>query len=281
VTLPGFAYHRAGTVDQALDMMVSLGEGALLLAGGHALVPLMKLRRLAPAALIDIGQIPELRHIRGEGPDIVIGAAVRYRDLERSELLRERVPLLASAAGQVGDRQVRARGTIGGGLACGDPAGDLPAVVMALDAVLETRSPRGRRRLSCAEFFLGHRRVGLEPEEMLVQIRIPSRSSGGAGCYEKFKRRAHGWATVGVAVVPGDLESGGEPTRVALANMGPTPLRATAVEIALVRGASAAEAARLAHQGAAPPSDVMAGAGYRTHLARVLVERALLKAGVS
>ncbi|HEY5989011.1 MAG TPA: xanthine dehydrogenase family protein subunit M [Streptosporangiaceae bacterium] len=263
-----FAYRRAGSVEEALKLASDNGEDAKFLAGGHSLLPLMKLRLALPEMLIDVGRLRDLSFIRDEGDRIAIGALTRHHDLERSAFLASELPLLAHAAGFVGDPQVRHRGTIGGSLAHGDPASDLPAVVLALDGVLVARGPSGSREIPSAEFFGGLFETALEPGEMLTEIRIPKPAERGWS-FQKFTKRAIDWAIVGVAV---------QGHRVALVNMGLTPLRATAVEQALAGGAPPREAAAHAAEGTHPSADITASTAYREHLARVLVARGLEEA---
>jgi carbon-monoxide dehydrogenase medium subunit len=262
-------YQRASTVDQALALLAEHGEDAKLLAGGHSLLPLMKLRLAAPEVLVDITPIEELRHVRDDGDEVSVGALARYHDLQRDPVLREHAPLLAHVAGEVGDQQVRHRGTIGGSIAHADAAADLPAAILACEGVLVARGPGGERRIPAAEFFLGPFTTVLEPDELLTEIRVPRHDGAGWG-FEKFTRRAIDWAMVGVTVAG---------SRVALINMGGTPVRATATEQALADGATSAEAARLAAEGTSPAEEPHATADYRRHLARVLTERALIQAG--
>jgi carbon-monoxide dehydrogenase medium subunit len=269
-----FEYRRAGDLEEALSLLSEGGEDAKLLAGGHSLLPLMKLRLAAPAVVVDIGRLRALSYVREEGDSVKIGALTRHRDLETSEVLTRHVPMLAHVAGQVGDPQVRHRGTIGGSIAHGDPASDLPAACLALGATFKASGPRGERNIAADEFFKGFLETALAPEEILTEISLPK--VGGAGwSFQKFNRRAQDWAIVGVAAVRNGT------TGVGLVNMGPTPLRARAVEEALASGASAAEAARHAAEGIDPPADLNASPEYRRHLAEVLVRRALEEAGAS
>jgi carbon-monoxide dehydrogenase medium subunit len=260
-----FTYRRAESADQAVELVGEYGDDAKLLAGGHSLLPLMKLRLAVPEVIVDIGRVRELSYIRDGGDHIALGALTRHHDVEHSDLLGRELPLLAHAAGQVGDPQVRHRGTIGGSLAHGDPASDLPAVVLALDATLVARGPSGTREILAADFYQGLFETALEPDELLTEIRVPKPAAPGWS-FQKFTKRAIDWAIVGVAA-QGDA--------VALVNMGGTPLRATAVERALAGGTSVAEAAQLAAEGTEPPTDLNASPSYREHLARVLVRRAL------
>jgi aerobic carbon-monoxide dehydrogenase medium subunit len=270
ITAP-FTYRRAGSLDEALALLVENGEDAKLLAGGHSLLPLMKLRLAGPGTLVDIGALRELSYIRDEGDTIAIGALTRHRELEASPLLARDAPLLAHAASRVGDPQVRHRGTLGGSLVHGDPAADLPAVALAMDATLVARGPAGTREIAVGEFFTDLFETALGPDELLTEVRIPT-PAGPGWSFQKFTRRAIDWAIVGVAV------SGSARPGIGLINMGPVPLRATAVEQALADGASIAEAAQLAAEGTQPPDEPGAGAGYRHHLVRVLVRRALEEA---
>jgi aerobic carbon-monoxide dehydrogenase medium subunit len=263
-----FTYKRAWSVDEAVDLVARDGEDAKFLAGGHSLLPLMKLRLAVPQTLVDIGRLAELSYIRDEGDHIAVGAAATHGELASSSLLGRDLPLLAYAAGQIGDPQVRHCGTIGGSLAHADPAADLPAVMLALDATLVARGPAGSREVAAADFFVGLFETALEPSELLTEIRIRRPSTPG-WAFQKFTKRAIDWAIVGVAVQDG---------RVALVNMGQTPIRAVAVEAALAGGASAADAAAHAAEGTSPSEDLTAPRAYREHLARVLVRRALVDA---
>jgi carbon-monoxide dehydrogenase medium subunit len=261
----GFDYARPESVDGALALLAEHGEDATVLAGGHSLLPVMKLRLAAPELVIDIGKLAELQYIRVEGDEIAIGAGTRHRAVESSDVLAAECPLLPAVARTVGDPQVRHRGTLGGSLAHADPASDLPAAVLALGGTVVLRSPRGERRVPITGFYTGVFSSVKEPDELIVEIRVPR--TGGAGwAYEKFTRRANDWAIVGVAVVDG---------RVGLVNMGSTPLRASQTEAALADGASIEEAAALADQRTEPPADTAATTEYRRHLARVLTRRAL------
>jgi carbon-monoxide dehydrogenase medium subunit len=271
-----FDYRRASSADEAIALLTEHGDDAKLLAGGHSLLPLMKLRLARPAMLIDIGRLADLSYIRADGDHIAIGALTRHHDVATSELLAEEVPLLPAAASQVGDPQIRHRGTIGGSLAHGDPASDLPAVVLALGGTLVARGPGGERTIPAAEFFQGFLETALAPDELLTEIRVP-RVAGAGWSFQKFNRRAHDWAIVGVAAVRTGSNGGG--TGVALINMASTPVRAGAVETALAGGASAAEAAVHAGDGLNPPNDINASPEFRRHLAEVLVRRALEEAG--
>jgi carbon-monoxide dehydrogenase medium subunit len=269
-----FEYRRAATVEEAIGILASEGDDAKVLAGGHSLLPLMKLRLAAPSLLVDIGRIGELSYIRENGDGVEVGALTRHRDLETSEVLRHDLPLLAHVAGQVGDPQVRHRGTIGGSISHGDPASDLPAACLALGATFTVVGPGGERRIPAQDFFRGFLETALQPDEVLTTISVP-KATGAGWSFQKFNRRAQDWAIVGVAAVRGDRSG------VALVNMGATPLRATGVEEALSGGASATEAAAHAADGLDPPEDLNASAEYRRNLAQVLVRRALEEAGAA
>jgi carbon-monoxide dehydrogenase medium subunit len=260
-----FEYQTAESAAHALSLLAEHGEDAKLLAGGHSLLPMMKLRLATPAVLIDIASLTELSGIRAEGTELVIGATTRHADVASSELVRSEVPLLAHAAAQVGDPQIRHRGTIGGSLAHADPAADLPMTLVALGGSMEITGPSGTRTVPAGEFFTGFFESVLEPGELLSAVRVPRGGTVPWG-YQKFVRRANDWAIVGVAAYDG---------RVALANMGSTPIRAHAVEEALRSGATAAEAATRAAEGTSAGSDFHADKQYREHLARVLTRRAL------
>jgi aerobic carbon-monoxide dehydrogenase medium subunit len=264
----GFGYERPDSVDSALALLAEHGEEATILAGGHSLLPVMKLRLAAPELVIDIGKLSELRYIRVEGDEVAIGSGSRHRDVESSQLVQAEVPLLAAVARTVGDPQVRHRGTLGGSLAHADPASDLPAAVLALGGTVVLRGPRGERQVPVTSFYTGVFSTVKEPDELIVEIRVPRTGTAG-WAYEKFTRRANDWAIVGVAVVDG---------RVGLVNMGPTPLRASATEAALADGASIADAAALAAEATDPPADMAATREYRRHLAKVLTGRALTTA---
>jgi aerobic carbon-monoxide dehydrogenase medium subunit len=263
-----FTYKRAGSAEEACDLAAEYGEDAKYLAGGHSLLPLMKLHLAAPEVIIDLSGLRDLSYVTDQGSYVAIGALTRHHDVNQSGLLARELPLLAHAAGQVGDPQIRHRGTIGGSVAHADPASDLPSVLLALDATLVARGTDGAREIPIGEFFQGLFETVLEPEELLTEIRVPKPAAPGWS-FQKFTQRAIDWAIVGVAV---------QGQHVALVNMGGTPLRATAVEAALAGGASPADAAARAADGTSAASDIRATREYREHLARVLVSRALTEA---
>jgi carbon-monoxide dehydrogenase medium subunit len=271
----GFDYLRAESLDHAAALKADRGEDAKFLAGGQSLIPLMKFRLAVPASLIDVSRLTELRHLDRDDGTLRLGAGLTFRELEFSPVVREQLPLLAAAAASVGDRQVRARATIGGSVVHCDPAGDAPAVLLALDATMVLRGPGGTREIPARDFFVDFWETAAHPDEVLVEIRVPALPGRPWG-FVKFRQRSQDWATVGVAV----QERADGRRAVALVNMGPTPLRARAVEEALAGGGSVEEAAALAGEGAAPPSDLRGDADYRRHLARVLTVRALTQAGL-
>lgn len=266
-----FDYIEADSAEAAVAALAEHGDDAKLLAGGHSLIPLMRFRLATPAVLVDIGRLSGLSYITDAGDHVAIGALTRHRALETSELLATEAPLLAHVAAQVGDPQVRHRGTLGGSLAHGDPASDLPAALLALRGSVVARGPGGEREIAADDFFTGFLETALADDEMITEIRLPKACGVGWG-FEKFNRRAQDWAIVGAAV-----QLGARPG-VALVNMGSVPLRAVGVEAALAAGSDAADAAAVAADGTDPPEDLNADAEYRSHLARVLVGRALATA---
>jgi len=267
-----FDYKRASSAAEAISLVAEYGDDAKFLAGGHSLLPLMKLRLAAPSVLVDIGRLKDLSYITDAGSYIAIGALTRHMAVETSPILKQHVPLLACAAGHVGDPQVRHRGTIGGSIAHADSASDLPATTLALGATYVVQGASGTREIAATDFYKGFLESALRPDEMLTEIRVP-KMNGAGWSFQKFNRRAQDWAIVGVAAWRGNGGSG-----VALVNMGSTPVLATDVATALASGASVADAAELAAAQADPQSDLNASAEYRTHLAKVLVRRALEEA---
>jgi aerobic carbon-monoxide dehydrogenase medium subunit len=260
-----FAYGVAETAEHAVELLDAFGADARPLAGGQSLLPMMKRRLLTPAALIDIGRVPGLTGVRVDGDELWIGATTTHAALAASAYVRTDAPLLAHSVAQVGDPQVRHRGTIGGSVAHGDPAADVPMALVALSASVEVRGRHGTRRVPVEDFFTGCRQTVLRPLELVVAIRVPRRP-GAAWAFQKIVRRANEPAIVAVAVCDG---------RIALANMGLTPLRARAVEQAVAAGAGPADAADLAVVGTDPVEDLYADVDYRRHLVRVLTRRAL------
>lgn len=267
-----FEYEAAESVEQALDLLGRYGEDAKLLAGGQSLLSFMKLRLARPSALIDIGRLGELAYVREEGDRIAVGALTTYEDAHRDELLKRECPILAYACGEVGDPQVRHVGTVGGGVAHGDPASDVPAVLVALDGEVVLRGAGGERTVAAREFCRSPFDVDLGPQELVTELRVP-RTAGAGWSYMKFHPRAQDWAIVGAAAV---VRNGS--AAIGLANMGPTPLRATAVEEALAAGEPPETASRAAAEATSPVDDVFASAEYRRHLAPIAVRRALEEA---
>lgn len=276
---PAFAYHAPRTLPEAINLLSSLGEDAKLLAGGHSLLPMMKLRFAQPGTLIDINRIPELRGIREEGGMIRIGAMTTENELIDSKLLQQKVPLLGEAAQLIADPQVRNRGTIGGDIAHGDPGNDHPALSLALDATFVLQGPNGERKVKAAEFFRGTYMTALAENEILTAILVAPFAAGTGYAYTKLKRKTGDWATAGAAVILN--MSGGKLTqaRIALTNVAPTALRATAAEQALIGKApdlaalnAAAEAARAICD---PAEDLRGDAEYKTAMAGEMVKRAI------
>ncbi|TDT15564.1 carbon-monoxide dehydrogenase medium subunit [Ilumatobacter fluminis] len=267
-----FEYVRAGSAEEAISLIGEHGDEAKFLAGGHSLIPLMKLRLAQPTVLVDIGRVNDLSYIRDGGDHVAIGALTRHMDVENSDLVRSEVPLLAHAASHVGDPQVRHRGTLGGTIAHADPASDLPATTLALGATYVAQGPNGTREIAASEFYQGFLESALAPDEMLTEIRVP-KMQGAGWSFQKFNRRAQDWAIVGVAAWRRNGDSG-----VALVNMGSVPILASSVSSALSSGASIDDAAEQAAAEAEPQADLNASVEYRTHLAKVLVKRALNEA---
>jgi len=261
-----FEYRRPSSVDEAVELLAGDAD-AKLLAGGHSLIPMLRLRFARPSTLVDIDRLDELRYVRRDGDRIAIGALTRHAQVANDPILRESCALLADAASHIGDPQVRHRGTIGGSVAHGDPVGDFGAVLLTLDAEAVAVGPDGERTIPLRELFLGPFQTSLAPSELLTELRVPTVETG---IYLKHTRRAQDWATVGVtaARVEGRVQVG-------LTAMGMTSLRAAGVEEAVAGGAEPAEAAGRTAEGTAPASDSSASAEYRTHLAQVLVRRAL------
>jgi carbon-monoxide dehydrogenase medium subunit len=260
-----FDYARAASIDEAIELLGR--EDSKVLAGGHSLLPLLKLRFARPSLLVDIGRLDDLRYVREDGDRIAIGALSRHAELALDPVLAQGCGLLARTAGNVGDPQVRHRGTIGGSVAHSDPASDVATILLTLDADFVARGPDGERTIPAADFFTGPFETALAPQELLTEIVVPKVEGGR---YLKHVRRQQDWATVAVAAarLNGDVHVG-------LAAMGPTPIRARAVEQAVAGGAAPADAAAHAAEGTEPPSDVAGSAEYRAHLARVLTRQAL------
>ncbi|MFI1290089.1 FAD binding domain-containing protein [Streptomyces sp. NPDC020792] len=277
---PAFDYARPASVGEAVRTLADAGEDAKVLAGGQSLLPLLRLRLAFPELVVDIGRIPGLRGVREDGGTLAVGALTTHHDVVHDPLVRRYAGLLAQATETVADPAVRHRGTLGGSLAHADPAGDLPAVALALDAELVAEGPGGRRAIPAREFFADYLQTALAPDELLVEVRVPKREGWGYR-YEKFHRVAQSWAMVGVAALVRRDDGRIAEARIGLTNMGATPLRAAAAEEALAGAGDAdavARAARSAAEGTRPSRDASASPEYRAHLARVLTKRAVLAA---
>ena len=272
-----FDYEVAESVEHAVSLLGGR-EDAKLIAGGHSLLPAMKLRISRPSLLVDIAGLDELDYVRDDGDRIAIGAVTRHKDVRDAPLLQEHCPIVSFTAGQIGDPQVRHRGTIGGSVSHSDPASDLPAVLFAVDAEMLVRGPGGERTIPALDFCTGVFQTALQEGELLVEIRVPKLPASTGWSYVKMSRRAQDWATVGAAAVVERSNGGIASAAVALTNMGATPVRARHVEKAIADGAPIEEAAGLAGEGRNPPSDHAASADFRLHLAGVLTRRALEQA---
>lgn len=270
-----FDYEAPESLEEAVRMLHENGEDAKLLAGGHSLLPLMKLRLAAPTLLVDLRRVPGMHGIQRENGSWRIGPMTRHADLQDAPELG----VVARAASRIADQQVRNRGTVGGSLAHGDPASDLPAVLLALEGEVTAQGPNGLRTIAAAELFEDYMTTTLVHDEVITEVRLPATDGWGYG-YEKFTRRAEDWAMVGVcALVKRGGDGSCEDVRIGLTNMGSTPLRATAAEQALRGGTldadSIAAAAAHAAEGTEPPGDLNATPDYKRHLAQVLTRRAL------
>ena len=266
-----FDYVAVDSAEAAIAALTEHGDEAKLMAGGHSLIPLMRFRLANPTVVIDIGKVADLSYINDGGDHIAIGALTRHMAVETSDLLKAEVPLLAHCASQVGDPSVRHRGTIGGSLAHSDAASDLPAALLALNGSVVAKGPGGDRVIAADDLFAGFLENSLADDEMITEVRVP-KMAGAGWSYQKFNRRAQDWAIVGVAAVLNGSAG------VGLVNMSSKPIRASGVEAAIASGASHADAAQKAADGGTPPEDLNGDAEYRTHLAKVLVERALTEA---
>ena len=277
-----FDYLRAGSVDEAVAALREHGDDAKVMAGGQSLIPLMRLRLSYPEVVVDAGRVQEMRGVRDDGDHLVIGAMTTHYEVIHDPLVNQHAGLIVQATETVADPAVRHRGTLGGALSHADPAGDLPAVALALDAEFVIAGSEGRRTVPAADFFLDYLQTALEPDELLVEVRVP-KLDGWGFCYEKFHRVAQSWAIVGVAAAVRRENGAIAEARVALTNMGPTPIRAGGVEQALA-GAdldAVAAAAERAAEATSPASDLNGKADYREHLARVLTRRAVTAAAGS
>ncbi len=273
-----FDYDVAESIEHAVELLGAGGGETKLLAGGQSLIPALKLRIARPAKLVDLGRLTDLAYVKDGGTHMAIGTMTRHAAVAADALLAEHCPIVSYTAAQIGDPQVRHRGTIGGTLSHGDPASDMPAVVLALGADLVAHGKNGERVIPATEFFTGVFETALQPDEVLVEVRVPKLGASTGWAYAKAHRRAQDWATVGVAALVhrdnGDVAG----ASIGLVNMGGTPLRAKAAEDALAGGASIADAAAAVTEGAEPPSDLSGSSEYRAHLARVMARRALEQA---
>jgi aerobic carbon-monoxide dehydrogenase medium subunit len=277
-----FEYVRPASLSEAVSVLASGGEDAKVIAGGQSLLPLLRLRLAYPSLLVDTGGLAELQGVSDAGDFLVIGAGTTHYQVTRDPLIAEHCGLLAQATGTVADPAVRHRGTLGGSLVHGDPAGDLPAVILALDAVLLATGPSGAREIAAGDFFVDYLTTALLPGEILTGVRVPKLGPGWGYRYEKFHRTAQAWATVGVAALARRSDGHVAEARIGLTNMGSVPLRATAAESAVAGAEASVAALRAASASAAdgtqPPADLHGAPDYRRHLARVLTGRALAAA---
>jgi carbon-monoxide dehydrogenase medium subunit len=277
-----FEYAAPTSVSEAVSVLSGAGEDAKVLAGGQSLIPVLRLRLAYPSTVVDLGRVAELRGVREDGDAIVIGAMTTHADVIRDPLVQQHAPLIAQATQTVADPQVRHRGTFGGALSHADPAGDLGAVALALDAQFVASGPSGERTIAAADFFQDYLTTALSADEILTAVRVPKLGDGWASHYEKFNRVAQAWSIVAVAAVVKRSNGSIAEARVGLTNMGSTPLRASAVESALSGSDASADAiasaAEHAAEGTSAPSDLSGKADYREHLARVLTKRAVMTA---
>ena len=273
-----FDYDVAESVEHAVELLGAGGGETKLLAGGQSLIPALRLRIARPAKLVDLGRLTDLAYVKDGGTHVAIGAMTRHATVAADALLAEHCPIVSYTAAQIGDPQVRHRGTIGGTLSHGDPASDMPAVVLALGADLVAHGKDGERVIPATEFFTGVFETALQPDEVLVEVRVPKLGASTGWAYAKAHRRAQDWATVGVVALVHRDNGNVAGASIGLVNMGGTPLRAKAAEDALAGGASVADAAAAVTEGAEPPSDLSGSSEYRAHLARVMARRALEQA---
>ena len=277
-----FSYLRPASVDDAVSALAERGDDAKVLAGGQSLLPLLRMRLAYPGVLVDVGRIDEMRGVRDDGDRLVIGAATTHDQVLHDPLVRTHCPVIAEVTATVADPAVRHRGTFGGSIAHADPAGDLPALALALDAAMEIAGPGGRRTVGADEFFVDYLQSAVGPDEVLVAVSVPKLGDGWGHRYEKFQSVAQSWALVGALAMVHRANGSIDEARVGLVNMGPTPLRARSVEQGLTGSDATVEAvaaaADQAPAGTSPTSDPHASADFRTHLARVLTRRAVIAA---
>jgi aerobic carbon-monoxide dehydrogenase medium subunit len=274
-----FEYVRPSSLDDAVSALAGGGEDAKVIAGGQSLLPLLRLRLAYPDLLVDLGGLDDLRGVTDDGDNLLIGARTTHYHVVHDPLIGQHCGLLAQAAGTVADPAVRHRGTLGGSIAHADPAGDLPAVILALDATLIARGPHGEREIAARDFFVDYLTTALEPGEILTGIRVPKLGTDWGYRYEKFHRTAQAWAIVGVAALVRRSNGHVAEARVGLTNMGSVPIRAASVEAAAAGAQAGSQALRAAaasaDEGTQPPADLHGAPDYRRHLARVLTGRAL------
>ena len=274
-----FDYLKPGSLAEAVQAYAAAGEDAKLLAGGQSLLPILRLRLAYPELVIDLSGIGELTGVTDDGDALLIGAMTTHADILADPLIRQHAPLIAQATETVADRQVRHRGTFGGSLAHADPAGDLPAVALALDAQLRVQGPDGQRAIAARDFFSDYLTTSMQPGEILTAIRVPKLGAGWSTHYEKLNRVAQAWSIVAVAAAVHRDNGTITEARIGLTNMGPTPLRASGVEQALAGSPaseeSIAQASAAAAEGTSAPNDLSAKADYREHLVTVLTRRAV------
>ena len=275
-----FDYEVAESVDHAIELLGQHGDESKIIAGGHSLIPLMRLRLAAPTVLIDVGRLDDLSYVRDDGDHLAIGALTRHREVHFNDLVNEHCGILGYTAGLLGDPSVQHRGTIGGALAHGDPAGDMPSVISVLEGEIVVKGPDGERTIAALDFFQDYLMTALEDQEVVTEVRVPKLGPNTGWAYKKFSRRSQDWAIVGVAAVVDKSNGSINSARIGLTSMGSTPIRARAVEEAL-SGASpddVARAADAADEGTEPGSDDAASAEFRRHLARVWTRRAVEEA---
>jgi carbon-monoxide dehydrogenase medium subunit len=275
-----FDYEVAESVDHAIELLGEHGDESKLIAGGHSLIPLMRLRLATPTVLIDLDRLDDLRYVRDEGDHLAIGALTRHRDVHNDPTVQEHCGILSFTAGLLGDPSVQHRGTLGGALAHGDASGDMPSVACALEATLVVKGPDGERTIEALDFFEDFLMTNLDEREVVTEVRVPKLGPNTGWAYKKFSRRSQDWAIVGVAAVVEKNNGSIDSARIGLTSMGSTPIRARAVEEAL-SGASTegvAEASGAADEGTEPASDGAATAEFRRHLARVWTRRAVEEA---
>lgn len=275
-----FDYEVAESVDHAIELLGQHGDESKIIAGGHSLIPLMRLRLAAPTVLIDVGRLDDLSYVRDDGDHLAIGALTRHREVHFNDLVNEHCGILGYTAGLLGDPSVQHRGTIGGALAHGDPAGDMPSVISVLEGEIVVKGPDGERTIAALDFFQDYLMTALEDQEVVTEVRVPKLGPNTGWAYKKFSRRSQDWAIVGVAAVVDKSNGSIDSARIGLTSMGSTPIRARAVEEALA-GASpddVAGAADAADEGTEPGSDDAASAAFRRHLARVWTRRAVEEA---